>query len=104
MTAANCKTRRRDRSIPPPVSFDVSALPGDALLTAREVASWLRLAVVTLESWRLRRPGHGPKWIIIAGGRVRYSAASVRDWMTRDWSTTGASLSQSTHRETQNTA
>ena len=48
------------------------------LLTTREVAGYLRLAVTTLEHWRL--DGRGPAFCKI-GRQVRYCRADVDRWL-----------------------
>ena len=49
------------------------------LLTTREAASYLRLAITTLEHWRLE--GRGPAFCKI-GRQVRYRRADVDQWLT----------------------
>ena len=68
----------RNRSVPPPPSFDPTALPGNAVLTPRELAGWLRFALSTLEDWR--RNDRGPPWILIAG-KPRYRMGDVCEWL-----------------------
>jgi excisionase family DNA binding protein len=48
------------------------------LLTTREAASYLRLAITTLEHWRLE--GRGPAFCKI-GRQVRYRRADVESWL-----------------------
>jgi phage terminase Nu1 subunit (DNA packaging protein) len=54
-------------------------LPDDALLTQREVAAVLRVAVSTVETWRRR--GHPLKWATVGGGLVRYRAGDLREFL-----------------------
>jgi hypothetical protein len=54
-------------------------LPDDALLTQREVAAVLRVAVSTVETWRRR--GHSLKWATVGGGLVRYRAGDLRKFL-----------------------
>jgi excisionase family DNA binding protein len=49
------------------------------LLTTREAADYLRLAITTLEHWRL--DGRGPAFCKI-GRQVRYRRADVDQWLT----------------------
>ena len=92
---------RRNRSVPPPPAFDPTTLADNALLTAKELAGWLRLSVSTLESWRLRHPDRGPPWILVAG-QVRYCMRDVRQWLFADRPPTGGtSDSQTPCREAQ---
>lgn len=52
----------------------------DELLTAREVGEILGLSAGTLANWRSL--GIGPTNFKV-GGRVRYRAASINDWITQ---------------------
>jgi hypothetical protein len=80
-TAKDIESRRvRNRSVPPPPPFDPSTLPDNALLTAKELAGWLRLSLATLEDWRLRHPHRGPPTVSVAG-LPRYRIADVRNWL-----------------------
>lgn len=72
--------RIRNRSVPLPPPFDPGTLPDNALLTAKELAGWLRLSVSTLETWRLRCPDRGPPWVLVAG-LPRYRMGDVRRWL-----------------------
>jgi predicted DNA-binding transcriptional regulator AlpA len=49
------------------------------LLTTRETAGYLRLAVTTLEHWRLE--GRGPKWIRLSKRQVRYRRDEIDRWL-----------------------
>jgi hypothetical protein len=55
-------------------------LPDDALLTQREIAAVLRVAVSTVETWRRR--GHPLKWTTVGSGLVRYRAGDLRGFLT----------------------
>src|SRR5262249_22035961 len=59
-----------DRRVPPPATFDLYALPDSTLLSEREIAALLRVAVSTVQTWRQR--GHPLSWVHIGQGRVRY--------------------------------
>jgi len=52
----------------------------DELLTAREVGEILGLSAGTLANWRSL--GIGPTNFKV-GGRVRYRATSINDWITQ---------------------
>lgn len=55
------------------------------LLTPEEVSQLLKIAVGTLENWRLKN--HGPKFIKLGGQHrspVRYRLQDVEDWMFED--------------------
>jgi len=83
-TAKDIESRRvRNRSVPPPPPFDPSTLPDNALLTAKELAGWLRLSLATLEDWRLRHPDRGPPTVSVAR-LPRYRIADVRKWLLGD--------------------
>ena len=49
------------------------------LLTTREAAGYLRLAITTLEHWRLE--GRGPAFTRF-GRQVRYRRAEVERWLS----------------------
>src|SRR5262249_39349649 len=68
------------RGIPPPLDFALSALRDDQLLTEYECAALTRLSTSTFEAWR-KRPDHPLKWTKITGGRVRYRAGDVRQFI-----------------------
>src|SRR5262245_42854936 len=68
--------RVRDRSVPPPPTFDPRVLPDSALLTAKELAGWLRLALSTLADWRSQHRERGPAWVLVAG-MPRYRMGDV---------------------------
>jgi len=81
--STNVAVSRRNRSVPLPPLFDPTTLPDNALLTAKELAGWLRLSLSTFESWRLRHPDRGPPWILVAG-QPRYRMGDVRKWLLSD--------------------
>jgi hypothetical protein len=68
------------RGVPPPLDFSLAELRDDQLLTEFEVAALTRLSTCSFEAWR-RRPDHPLKWVRITGGRVRYRAGDVRDFI-----------------------
>src|SRR5262249_36779335 len=67
------------RSVPPPVTFSLSELADDCLLTEREVAAIGRWAVSTVETWRRR--GHPLKWVHVGQGHIRYRAGDLRQFL-----------------------
>jgi hypothetical protein len=70
------KPRKRFRGIPPPLTFDLDALPASTLLSETEAAAALRRAKSTLEVWR-KQPDHPLRWRRVAG-RVMYELPSIR--------------------------
>ena len=68
-----------DRHVPPPATFDLYALPDTTLLSEREIAALLRVAVSTVQTWRQR--GHPLPWMHIGQGRVRYRAGDLRQFL-----------------------
>src|SRR5262249_4734401 len=68
------------RGVPPPLDFSRAELRDDQLLTEFEVAALTRLSTSSFEAWR-QRPDHPLKWTKIAGGRVRYAAKDVRQFI-----------------------
>jgi predicted DNA-binding transcriptional regulator AlpA len=69
------------RGVPPPLAdVSLAGLPADQLLTEFEVAALTRLSTSTFEAWR-KRPDHPLKWTKITGGRVRYRAGDVRQFI-----------------------
>jgi len=67
------------RGVPPPPAFDFDALPDGALLNEHETAAVGRWSTNTLAAWRLRE--HGLRWVVIAGGFVRYRVADIRAYL-----------------------
>ena len=57
---------------------DIAALPGDALLTRRQLSLISGFALQTLKAWP--GLGRGPR-IVTVEGRPRYRVADVREWM-----------------------
>ena len=74
------RDRHGFRGTPPPATFSLAALPDDGLLTELETAALTRLSTNTLTQWR-RRSNRRLPWIVIAGGRVRYLAGDVRQFL-----------------------
>jgi hypothetical protein len=67
------------RGVPPPPTFDFDALPDSALLTQSETAAVGRWSTNTLAAWRLRK--HGLRWVVIAGGFIRYRVSAIRAFL-----------------------
>jgi hypothetical protein len=74
------RDRHGDRSVPPPATFDFEALPDGTLLTERETCAVGRWSPCTTQAWR-QQPDHPLKWIAIAGGRIRYRAGNLRQFL-----------------------
>lgn len=55
------KPRKRFRGTPPPLTFDLDALPPSTLLSETEVAAAVRRAKSTLEVWR-KQKDHPMRW------------------------------------------
>jgi hypothetical protein len=79
-TAASKRDHHGDRSVPPPLDFDVWGLPDSTLLTERDVAAAGRWAVATVAKWRLD-PDHPLKWIALPGGFRRTSLGDLRKFL-----------------------
>jgi hypothetical protein len=60
--------------------FDFDALPDGALLNEYETAAVGRWSTNTLAAWRLRA-GHGLRWVVIAGGFIRYRVSAIRAFL-----------------------
>jgi hypothetical protein len=73
------KPRKRFRGIPPPLTFDLDALPANTLLSETEAAAACRRAKSTLEVWR-KQPDHPLRWRRVAG-RVLYELSSIRAFL-----------------------
>ena len=73
------KPRERFRGTPPPLTFDLDALPAATLLSVPETAAACRRAQSTLEVWRKQRD-HPLQWRRVAG-RVLYELSSIRAFL-----------------------
>jgi len=106
LTATDTKTNKaegrprkvRDRSVPLPPPFNPAGLSDDHLLTSKELAGWLRLALVTLECWRRDKPPRGPTSIVVAG-RPRYRVGDVRRWLTANATRAGRQPTGASEKE-----
>jgi hypothetical protein len=76
------KPRARFRGTPPPLTFDIDALPGSTLLTEAELAAILRRSKSCLENWR-NYPDHPLRWRRVAG-RILYELGSAREFLKGD--------------------
>jgi|SRR5215831_12845603 len=74
------RDRHGYRSVPPPATFDIYALPDTAPLTIRDVAAHGRWAVATVEKWR-QQPDHPLKWLTLPGGFVRTTVADLKRFL-----------------------
>jgi hypothetical protein len=73
------KPRKRFRGTPPPLTFDLDALPDSTLLNESETAAACRRAKSTLEVWR-KQADHPLRWRRV-GGRVLYELSSIRAFL-----------------------
>jgi hypothetical protein len=73
------KPRKRFRGTPPPLPFDLDALPDSTLLNDSETAAACRRAKSTLEVWR-KQANHPLRWRRV-GGRVLYELSSIRAFL-----------------------
>ncbi|GAA1740755.1 helix-turn-helix transcriptional regulator [Microcella frigidaquae] len=63
-----------------PTRLDLTADGAPIMWTVEETAAFLGLTRHTLDVWRSSKAG-GPVYVKIAGNRVRYFPADVRDWL-----------------------
>jgi hypothetical protein len=73
------KPRQRFRGTPPPLTFDLDALPDSTLLNESETAAACRRAKSTLEVWR-KQADHPLRWRRVAG-RVLYELSAIRAFL-----------------------
>jgi hypothetical protein len=73
------KPRKRFRGTPPPLTFDLDALPDSTLLNESETAAACRRAKSTLEVWR-KQADHPLRWRRV-GGRPLYELSSIRTFL-----------------------
>ena len=76
------KPRKRFRGTPPPLTFDVEALPDSTFLTETEAAAVLRRSKACLESGR-KHADHPLLWRRV-NGRVLYEITSIRALLKGD--------------------
>jgi hypothetical protein len=65
--------------VPPPLTFDLDALPGSTLLTNKETAAAIRASRAALKLWR-KRPDHPLRWRRTRG-RYFYELSSIREFL-----------------------
>jgi hypothetical protein len=80
VTTAHKRDRHGFRGVPPPPVFDFEALPDGVMLKEHETAAVGRWSTNTLAAWRLRK-AHALRWVVIAGGFVRYRVADIRAYL-----------------------
>jgi hypothetical protein len=73
------KRRVRFRGVPPPLTFDLDALPASTKLAATETAAAVRRSTAALENWRTD-PDHPLRWRRVSG-RILYDLASIREFL-----------------------
>jgi hypothetical protein len=73
------KPRQRFRGMPPPLPYDIDALPDSTRLNETETAAVCRRAKSTLEVWR-KQVDHPLKWRLV-GGRVLYELVAIRAFL-----------------------
>jgi hypothetical protein len=73
------KPRQRFRGTPPPLIFDLDALPNSTLLNETETAAAIRRNKSTLEFWR-QFPDHPLRWRRVSG-RILYELAPIRAFL-----------------------
>jgi hypothetical protein len=73
------KPRKRFRGTPPPLTFDLDALPDSTRLNAPETAAAVRRPMSVLEFWR-KQKDHPLRWRRV-GGRILYELASIRTFL-----------------------
>jgi hypothetical protein len=76
------KKPRRFRGVPPPLTFDIDALPDSTLITDPEVCAIIRRSSPSLQNWR-KFPDHPLQWRRV-GGRILYELGSVREFLKGD--------------------
>jgi hypothetical protein len=74
------RDRHGERSVPPPLTFDIYELPDSTLLTSRDVAAHGRWAVSTVETWRLQ-PDHPLRWLSLPGGARRTTVGYLKAFL-----------------------
>jgi hypothetical protein len=81
VNTAHKRDRHGFRGVPPPATFSLAPLPDDALLTEYEVAQIGRWSTNTVQSWRQQQRGHPLRWVVIPGGRIRYTAGELKAFL-----------------------
>ncbi len=57
---------------------DIEKLPGEALITRKQLSTLSSFALITLKIWA--KQGRGPR-VTVVEGRPRYRVRDVREWM-----------------------
>lgn len=63
------------------MTTETAPLEALALMTPQEVADFLQVPVLTLQTWRAKRKG--PR-VYRVGRHVRYRRADLEDWLERE--------------------
>lgn len=58
----------------------VVPLPRDPFLNTEDACGYLGVPKATLLTWRVRRPGYGPR-AVKAGGRLKYRLSELDRWL-----------------------
>lgn len=58
----------------------VDPLPRDPFLNTDDACGYLGVPKATLLTWRVRRPGYGPR-AVKAGGRLKYRLSELDRWL-----------------------
>jgi len=74
------RSHRGFRGLPPPATFSIAELADDALLREYDVAAVGRWSTNTVAAWR-KQPRHPLKWLRLPGGRVRYFAGALKQFL-----------------------
>lgn len=67
----------RDKEMPLAL---VVPLPQDPFLNTEDACGYLGVPKATLLTWRVRRPGYGPR-AVKAGGRLKYRLSELDRWL-----------------------
>ena len=62
------------------ISNAVAAMPRDPFLNTDAACDYLGVPKATLLTWRVRRPGYGPR-AVKAGGRLKYRLSELDRWL-----------------------
>ena len=63
------------------MSEDVISTVRDPFLNTEEACGYLGVPKATLLTWRVRRPGYGPR-AVKAGGRLKYRLSELDRWLS----------------------
>ena len=62
------------------ISNAVAPMPRDPFLNTDAACAYLGVPKATLLTWRVRRPGYGPR-AVKAGGRLKYRLSELDRWL-----------------------